>query len=56
MDVSQINALLPKNIDHSGYWIVKPGENSNRGRGIVVCKGLDSAVIEINSRLRKNQN
>ncbi len=20
-------------------WIVKPGEDSNRGRGIVVCKG-----------------
>ena len=26
------------------YWIVKPGENSNRGRGIVVCVSMDEAI------------
>lgn len=25
-------------------WIVKPGEDSNRGRGIVVCKGWEEVV------------
>lgn len=28
-------------------WIVKPGEDSNRGRGIVVCKGWEEVVREI---------
>ena len=27
-----------------GLWIVKPGENSNRGRGIVICKNEASVI------------
>jgi hypothetical protein len=36
--------LVSKNI-----WIVKPGENSNRGRDIVVCNSLEQ-IKEIISR------
>ncbi len=39
-----------KEEDRDGFWLVKPGENSNRGRGIVVCRGLEAAVEEINHR------
>ena len=35
---------MPKNI-----WILKPGENSNRGNGITVCNTLKDIVSEINS-------
>jgi hypothetical protein len=35
---------VPKNI-----WIMKPGENSNRGNGIFVCNTLKEIVAEINS-------
>jgi len=35
---------VPKNI-----WIMKPGENSNRGNGIFVCNTLREIVAEINS-------
>lgn len=26
------------------YWIIKPGEDSNRGRGITICKGVKSVI------------
>lgn len=29
-------AMKMESADKS-YWLVKPGENSNRGRGIIVC-------------------
>ena len=32
-----------KSIEHPkkhSYWIVKPGENSNRGNGIMVCDNI----------------
>jgi len=35
---------VPKNI-----WIMKPGENSNRGNGIFVCSTLREIVKEMNS-------
>ena len=34
-------------------WIVKPGEDSNRGRGIVVCKGWEEVVKEISKRIKE---
>ena len=36
------NLQYPKNI-----WIIKPGENTNKGRGIIVCDKLS----EINSNI-----
>lgn len=38
------NVTIPKNI-----WIMKPGENSNRGQGIFVCNTLREICSEINS-------
>lgn len=35
---------IPKNI-----WIMKPGENSNRGNGIFVCSTMREIVQEMNS-------
>jgi hypothetical protein len=35
---------VPRNI-----WIMKPGENSNRGNGITVCSTLREIIAEINS-------
>jgi hypothetical protein len=35
---------IPKNI-----WIMKPGENSNRGTGIFVCNTLKEIRTEITS-------
>ena len=34
-------------------WIVKPGEDSNRGRGIVICKGWESVMTEIGKRFKE---
>jgi len=34
--------------DFKNIWIMKPGENSNRGNGITVCHGL----VDIKSRLK----
>ena len=31
-------------------WIVKPGENSNRGRGITVCQTIEEVDSIINSK------
>ena len=31
-------------------WIVKPGENTNRGNGITVCHGLDDIKIRLKGR------
>lgn len=33
-----------------GGWIIKPGENSNRGKGITVCKNFVDAVKELKDR------
>lgn len=30
-------------------WILKPGENSNRGNGIMVCSTMKEIISEINS-------
>jgi hypothetical protein len=35
---------VPKNI-----WILKPGENSNRGNGIMVCSTMREIISEVNS-------
>ena len=35
---------VPRNI-----WILKPGENSNRGNGITVCNTVREVISEINS-------
>jgi hypothetical protein len=35
---------VPRNI-----WILKPGENSNRGNGITVCSTISEVIGEINS-------
>jgi len=34
---------IPKNI-----WIMKPGENSNRGTGIFVCNTMKEILNEVN--------
>lgn len=34
----------------SQIWIVKPAESSNRGRGIIVCQGLEQTLSEIYHR------
>jgi hypothetical protein len=31
-------------------WIMKPGENSNRGKGITVCHGLDDVKARLKGR------
>ena len=36
--------IVPKNI-----WILKPGENSNRGNGITVCSTMREIIQEITS-------
>jgi tubulin polyglutamylase TTLL1 len=33
-------------------WIVKPGENTNRGNGITVCYGLDDIKVRLRGRER----
>lgn len=33
-------------------WIVKPGENTNRGNGITVCYGLDDIKVRLKGRER----
>ena len=38
------DVIVPKNI-----WILKPGENSNRGHGITVCSNMREVIAEINS-------
>lgn len=38
------NVRVPKNI-----WILKPGENSNRGNGIMVCSTMKEIISEVNS-------
>lgn len=53
VDLNAIGMLLVDGGDADGAWIVKPGENSNRGRGIVVCKNLQAAIQEINTRFSK---
>lgn len=44
VDVGMIRGMMPRGMGEDGGWIVKPGENSNRGRGIVVCGTLEQAV------------
>lgn len=31
-------------------WIVKPGQNTNRGNGISVCYGLDDIKVRLKGR------
>jgi hypothetical protein len=33
--------FFKENFDHESFWIVKPGENSNRGNGIEICSSLE---------------
>lgn len=35
-------------------WIVKPGENTNRGNGITVAYSLDDIIIRLKGRERNN--
>lgn len=35
-------------------WIVKPGENTNRGNGITVCYNLDDIKIRLKGRQRNS--
>ena len=35
-------------------WIVKPGENTNRGNGITVCKELNQIVSLVDSNVKLN--
>jgi len=35
-------------------WIIKPGENTNRGNGITVCKDLDQIVGLVDSNVKLN--
>jgi hypothetical protein len=30
--------------NHPNIWIIKPGENSNRGRGIKVCRTIQDIL------------
>ena len=39
-----------KNTDFKNIWIVKPGEVTNRGRGITVCATLDEIKIRLKSK------
>ena len=41
---SYFNVKVPRNI-----WILKPGENSNRGNGITVCSLMKEVLCEIKS-------
>lgn len=36
------------------YWIIKPGENSNRGSGIQVCDSIEQLKSYISSSKRKS--
>lgn len=40
------------NKNFKNMWIVKPGENTNRGNGISVAYGIDDIKIRINGRER----
>lgn len=35
-------------------WIVKPGENTNRGNGITVCYSLDDIKLRLKGRQRNS--
>lgn len=35
-------------------WIVKPGENTNRGNGITVAYSLDDVIVRLKGRERNN--
>jgi hypothetical protein len=39
-----------KNSDIKNIWIVKPGEVTNRGKGITVCATLDEIKIRLKSK------
>lgn len=39
-----------KGEDIKNMWIIKPGENSNRGNGISVCFNLEDVRLRINGR------
>lgn len=40
----KLGVKVPRNV-----WILKPGENSNRGNGITVCSTIKEIIAEINS-------
>ena len=44
----QFNNLEPK------LWIIKPGENSNRGNGIQICTNLKDIRKLINNKIHSN--
>lgn len=39
-----------KGEDVKNVWIMKPGENSNRGNGITVCHGLEDIKIRLKAK------
>ena len=41
----ELESLKEKMEKIDSLWIVKPGENSNRGKGIVVCKNIPSVFL-----------
>lgn len=43
-----------KNKQIKNIWIVKPGENTNRGNGITVCYSIDDVLIRLRGRERNN--
>lgn len=50
---------LQENTDYKGrrpqnIWIVKPGENTNRGNGINVCKDFDQIISIVDSNVKLN--
>lgn len=40
-DKATLENCIHWNINFIEIWIVKPGENSNRGRGIILCRDLE---------------
>lgn len=42
--------MKKKNRELQNIWIVKPGELTNRGRGITVCSILDDVKIRLKSK------
>ena len=48
-DEETYGITIPRNV-----WIMKPGENSNRGCGIFVCSSIREVMQEMNSPDKRN--
>jgi hypothetical protein len=48
--IAKSNKSNPESINKFNAWIVKPGENTNRGNGITVCLDLNEIKAILKSK------